>query len=623
MVTKVSIEPPGPPSAPAWSAFFPGAAIVLLAVICYIPAMDGGFTWDDDLLVTENPHLRTLQGLERIWVHDWRDPSELDYYPVTWSSFWVEWHLWGSHAGGYHVTNILLHAANAVLVWVVLRALSVRWAWLAGVLFAVHPVNVASVAWIAERKNTLSMLLYLLSLGCYVRYDDRRGWGWYAAALGLFAGAMLSKPSVAMLPVVLLLIAWWRRDRLAWRDVLSAAPFFVLAAALAMVSILHQKLVAIHGAPIRGPGEGWAFRLAVAGIVPWFYMLKTLVPYPLAMVYPRWQINAAAWTSYLPGAALVVALAVLWRYRRWCKGPLMAMLYFLVTLFPVLGFFDQYFYLYSFVADHWQYVSIVGLLALAAGGAEVLSRLVPRRAVMAAAAAAVVVLGVLTWRHSAVYADARTTWEDNIAKYPNQFLPYYNLGGILDRQGFYDQAMAYYRKSIELKDDFERPYSAIGRLLALRKDYTGAIAYFEKAKQIDPRSATVRINLGLALHLSGRSDQAVQELQEALRITERNFAAHTTMAKVLGDMGRLDEAIAHARRAVELEPTRPSARIALAKYFARAGRHDESVAQCREALRLDPGNAEARVILKLQLQEIDRHTEAAAHTQPTSAAWDE
>jgi tetratricopeptide (TPR) repeat protein len=344
-------------------------------------------------------------------------------------------------------------------------------------------------------------------------------------------------------------------------------------------------------------------------------MPTAIVPYPLAMVYPRWQIDAAAWPSYLPGTALLVVLALLWRYRRRCKGPLMAMLYFLVTLFPVLGFFDQYFYLYSFVADHWQYVSIVGLLALAAGGAEALSRRLPRRAVVAAASVVMIVLGVLSWRHSAVIADARRTWEDNIAKYPNHFFPHYSLGSILDSEGLHDQALARYRKSIELKADFGPPYTGIGIYLAGRKDYAGAMTYFEKARRIDPCSATARINLGLALHLSGQSDRAVEELQEALQITEENFAAHTTMAKVLSDTGKLDQAIAHARRAVELEPTRPSAQITLAKHLARAGRHDEAVAACREALRLAPGNAEASLILDLQLREIAHDAEVAAQTQ--------
>jgi tetratricopeptide (TPR) repeat protein len=616
MVTGISIRHSGRSSPRAWPAFLPAAAIVVLAVVCYIPAMGGGFNWDDDSLLTDNLQLRSLQGLGRIWMCDWRAQREIpDYYPLTWTSFWVEWRLWGHNPTGYHVVNVLLHAANAVLVWQVLARAGVRWSWLAGLLFAVHPLNVTSVAWIAERKNTLSMLFYLLALLCYLRYDDKAGWRWYAGALGFFAAALLSKTSVVMLPVVLLLIAWWRRDRVTGRDLLAAVPFFALAIALSIIGILYQKNVVIHGAPVRGPHEGFLFRLAVGGIVPWFYMMKAFWPYPLAVIYPRWRIDPADLSWFLPGLALLVGMGLLWRYRKRCKGILTAMLYFLVTLFPVLGFFDMYYHLYSFVADHWQYVSIVGLLALAAGAAETLSRRLPRRAVVVPAAAVVLLLGVLTWRHSSVYANARRTWEDNIAKYPGHFLPYYNLASILDGEGLSDQALAYYRKSIELNAGFDRPYTGIGVYLARRKDYAGAITYFEKAKQIDPGSPTARVNLGLALHLSGRSDQAVQELQEALKISDYNLAAHTTMAKVLADTGKLDQAIAHAQRAVDLEPARPSSRITLAKYLARAGRHDQAIAECRQALSLAPANAEARLILDLQLREIGRRAEAATPTQ--------
>jgi tetratricopeptide (TPR) repeat protein len=614
MLTKEPASSSSPWSALRRSKPFWAAAIVILALGVYIPAMSSGFLWDNDSLVADNSNLKNLQGLAWIWQCDWSGEKSIsDYYPVTWTSFWVEWHLWGKHAAGYHVTNILLHAVNAVLVWLVLARLGVRWAWLAGALFAVHPVNVASVAWIAERKNTLSMLFYLLALLGYLRYDDKAGWRWYAFSLGMFLLAMLSKTSVAMLPVVLLLIAWWRRNKVTWRDLAAAAPFFALAITLSIIGILYQTYAVIQGAPVRPPKENFFFRLAIAGIAPWFYLLKTVVPHSLAMVYPRWDINPKDLPYYLPGLALVGAIALMWRFRQYCKGAWMATVYFVVALFPVLGFFTIYYHLYSFVADQWMYVPIVGLLALAAGGMGFLAHRWPSRApwVRILAATVVIVLGVLTWRLSDTYASKTKLWKDNIAKYPDQFLPYYNLGRTLEDEGLYDEALKDYQKSLQLKPDFEKAYINIGTILANRNNYPQAALCFDKAAQINPRSVTARMNLGAMLHVMGRNEEAMFQLQQALKITDYNAGVHIDLARVLAHMGRLDEALAHARRAVEVAPTDTNARLTLATYLAQKGQLTEAIAECRQAVELDPNNDTAHNLLGLQLRTAGRNAEAA------------
>ncbi len=594
--------------------FLLAVAIVAMTLLVYIPVIHGGFLWDDDWLVVNNPHLSGLNGLARIWQctlgGDKRIP---DYYPVTWTSFWIERHLWGKNPTGYHVTNILLHAVNAVLVWLVLARLGVRWAWLAGALFAVHPVNVASVAWIAERKNTLSMLFYLLSLWCYLRFDEEGGWRWYVQALGAFLLALLSKTSVVMLPVVLLLVGWWRRDKITRRNLLASLPFFAMAIGLSILGILYQTYVVIHGAPIRPPKEGFFFRLAVAGIAPWFYMLKTFFPHPLAMVYPRWEIDPKGLVYYLPGLALVGVMALLWWLRRWCKGVLVALVYFVVMLFPVLGFFTMYYHLYSFVADHWLYVPIIGLLALLAGGAEFLSRRWARGVVPVIVAILVIVLGVMTWKHNGVYSDNIRLWKDNIAKYPDHFLPYFNLGYALDNQGFYDDALANYEKSIQLKGDFERSYVSIGNILAKRNDYLQAARYFDQALRIYPGSATARMDIGVMLHVMGRNDEAIYQLQQALNRDEYNVGVHVNLAKILADTGQMDQALVHARRAVQLDPSDADARFALARYLARSGRAEESINECQQVLNLRPDFIDTHSLLGMQLRATGRSTEAAEH----------
>ncbi len=672
MPTKVSAAQPSPLLSERRSRLLLAAALVLLTLLVYVPAMDGDFLWDDNWLVTENPHLGSFKGLVRMWTVDWwGDKTVPDYFPVTLTSFWLEWPLWGDKPAGYHVTNILLHAVSAVLLWRVLARLGVRWAWLAGALFAVHPVNATSVVWIAERKNTLSMVFYLLALNCYLRFDERAGWRWYFAALGLFLLALLSKTSVVMLPVVLLLTAWWRRDKVTWRDLLKSAPFLVLSIALSIVGILYQTYAVIQDSPVRQANEGFFFRLAVAGMAPWFYMLKMVFPYPLAMVYPRWSIDPKGLPYYLPGLALVGLLALtlwlrrwrpvslakviavvvavgialglvqgsyrmdpflkscwpylllglglvglvagLWRWKVGCRGMLAALAYFVVTLFPVMGFFTMYYHLYSFVADHWQYVSMIGLLALAAGGAEFLARRVPRGVVPVAAVIVVGVLSVLTWHRSEVCADRYQLWKANIATYPDHFLPYYNLGRVQDEEGRYDDALKNYEKSRQLNEHFDRPYTNIGSILFKRGDILAAARYFDQALRVYPDSVPARANLGVVLHVLGRTEEGLHQLRRAERVNEHSLLVQVNMTTLLMDMGRVDEAVQHARKAVEVDPSNYQPRIQLARCLAHQGQRQEAIEQATIAVALKPDSIEAHMVLGLQLQAVGRSAEAAEH----------
>ncbi|MCJ7544662.1 MAG: tetratricopeptide repeat protein [Phycisphaerae bacterium] len=615
MPTKVSVLQPSPLLPPHRSKLLLlGAVLVVLTLLVYIPAMGGGFLWDDDWLLTENPNLSSFAGLGRLWKVDWwGDKLVPDYFPVTWTSFWIEWRLWHNHAAGYHVTNILLHATSALLLWRVLARLGVRWAWLAGVLFAVHPVNVTSVAWIAERKNTLSMVFYLLALGCYLRFDDRAGRRWYVAALGMFLLALLSKTSVVMLPVVLLLVAWWRRDRVTWRDLLKAAPFFVLAVVLSILGILYQRHVVIQDSPIRSAHEGFFFRLAVAGMAPWFYLLKAVVPHPLAMVYPRWDFDPRALVNYLPGLALIGVLALLWRLRPWCKGALVALAYFVVTLFPVMGFFSMYYHLYSFVADHWQYVPMIGLLALVSGVAAFLTRYVPRVAVQAAAVVVVGALSVGAWHRSKICADSFKLWKDNIATYPNHFLPYYNLGRAQDEENRFDDALRNYEKSIQLNKGFDRPYTNIGSILARRGDIFQAARYFDEALRIYPDSIPARANLGYMLYMMGRTDEALHQLRLAEKVSKDSVLVQVDMALVLMGVGRIDEAMEHARIGVAADPSDYEPRILLAKCLSLKGLARDVIEQATVAAAIKPDSVEAHTLLGLHLRSVGRSAEAAEH----------
>jgi hypothetical protein len=429
--------------APPWAG---AAVLALAAALVYLPAMRGGFIWDDDSLVTENPAVKTINGLFSIWFGNW----QVDYIPLTMSSFWVEWHLWGPHAAGYHIVNVLLHAANAVLLWRVLKCLGVPGSWLAALLFAVHPVCAASVAWIAERKNTLSMFFYLLSLGWFLRFDDavhspvktrntgRLPW----CSLAAFALALLAKSSVAVLPAVLLLFIWWRRGRVTREDLRRCIPFFVLAVVMALAAMGIQSRAVRGGVGVihdslwvRLIGGSWAV---------WFYLGKIALPTGLTMIYPRWEIDPRAAISYLPAVLYAGLLFVFWRWRKsWGRPCLFAFGYFTVALAPALGVVDMAFFSSSRVADHFQYLAIPGILALIASLAR-------RKRLVASARAAGVVVGVLaflTCQHNKALADSRALWEDNLEKNPNSWKVCMNLHDALLREGKTEEAVKYKEKA--------------------------------------------------------------------------------------------------------------------------------------------------------------------------------
>ena len=365
-----------------------GAAVLIAAVLAaYGPALRGGFVWDDPRYVTENPVLTEPSGLYRIWFDV---GATVQYYPLVFTSFWIESRLWGLQPLGYHLVNVLLHAANAVLVWRVLRRLSVPGAWLAAGIFALHPVHVESVAWITERKNVLSGLFYLTALLAYLRFAPPDGegsargrpWRFYALAVGLFACALLSKTVTCSLPAAIALLLWWRRGRIGRSDALALLPLFAVGAALALTTIWLEK----HN--VGAQGQAWELsvvqRCLIAGRALWFYAGKLVWPLPLIFTYPKWQIDAGQWWQYLfPAGAVALPLGLWVLRRRIGKGPLVAALCFAGTLLPALGFVDVYPMRYSYVADHFQYLASIAPIALLVAVITMLARLLPSRRTVA------------------------------------------------------------------------------------------------------------------------------------------------------------------------------------------------------------------------------------------------
>ena len=592
-----------------------GLLLAVMTVLAYLPALRGGFIWDDHSHVENNTLLFGPGGLQRIWF----SLQAPQYYPLVFTSFRLERALWGVQPAGYHWVNLLLHAANAVLVWQLLRRLKVPGAWLAAALFALHPVNVESVAWITERKNTLSMLFFLLSLISYLRFDElataqratrnprqlgkpapatssilQSPSSFFVLSLLAFLLALLSKTAVAPLGLVLLGLAWWRRGRIGRRDLFCSAPFLAMALLLVPITILVEhhagsEVVRADSFCARLAGTGWAF---------WFYLYKAIWPVNLMFVYPRWQIDPANPLSYVPGLLVVGTFLLCWFFRRgWTRACLVGLGYFAVMLLPVLGLVNIYFMRYSLVSDHWQYLAIVGPLALVAagiGGALGRLRRTLRWIKPVACGSLLLALGMLTFGQSSAYKDDETLWRDTLARNPAAWMAHNNLGTALGEKGLLDEAIPQFEESIRLKPDNAEAYNSLGIALGQKGQTDEAIRQFEEAVRLKPGFADSHNNLGVALDKKGQTDEAIRQYQEALRLRPDNAECHNNLGAALGKKGQIDEAIRQFQEALRLEPDAAEAHYNLGTTLGAKGQIDEAIRQYQEALRLKPDFAEAR-----------------------------
>ena len=505
------------------------AALVVAILLVYQPAWRGGILWDDDKHITL-PDLRSWDGLWRIWFDV---GATLQYYPMLHSAFWIEHRLWGGAMLGYHLVNIFWHATAAFLVALILRRLAFPGAYLAAAIFALHPVQAESVAWITEQKNTLSAVFYLAAMLVYLYFDQTGKKPLYCWALGLFLLAILSKTVTATLPGALLVIFWWQRGRLSWKkDVLPLVPFFLLGAGGGMITAWWELKIN----NCVGPEFEFTLveRLLIAGRAIWFHLWKLCWPTDLTFIYPRWQIDPAAWWQYLFPLGVMGLVVGLWSIRRRTRAPLAALLFFGGTLFPVLGFFNLYTFRYSLVANHYQYLASLGPIILAAAGAALLFarwQPWPRRAGYAVSLVMLAVLAGLTWRQSQMYGDIETLYGKTIAENPDCWLAHGNLGVVLAGRGQVDEAIAHYRKSLEIKPDYALSHYNLGAAFAHLGRIDEAMAHYQKAVEIQPDYVEAHYNLGVAFVRRGGSTRRwpiIRRLWKSSPTTPRPTTAWAT-----------------------------------------------------------------------------------------------
>ena len=601
-----AVAPLAPAPAPVGSPRWRCALIFAVTLLAYFPALSAGFIWDDQPGHVTRPELRTVDGLVRIWTEP---GATQQYYPLLHSTFWLEHRLWGDAPFGYHLVNVLLHATAACLFAALLLRLAVPGAWLAALLFALHPVGVESVAWISEQKNTLSLVLYLCAALAYWRFDTDRRPARYALATALFGAALLTKTVTATLPAALLVVCWWHRGRLAWRrDVLPLLPWFAGSLAAAYVTASFERtLIGAQGADFT---LSVLERVLLAGRVVWFYFGKLLWPADLVFIYPRWTVSAAAgWQWFFPLAALALLGALAWHARRG-RAPLAGALLFIGSLFPALGFINVYPFLVSVDADHFQYLPTLAVFALAAAA---LTRL-PSPGLRFTVPVLALVLGALTFQQSRSYRDLFALYETTIDRNPAAWMAHNNLGSALVESGRADEAIAHFEHAIALHPNYPEGLNNLGDALNQLGRFTEALPHFEAALRLNPRYAEAQNNLGVALMATNRPDEGMARFAEAIRLKPAYAVAHRNLGLATARGGRTVEAIPHFVRAVELNPAYVEAHLEWATALTILGRFPEAVPHFETALRLDPASADAHATYARALASAGRLEESARQT---------
>lgn len=531
-----------------------GALLILITVALYVPVISAGYIWDDDTLLTANPQMRNPHGLVEIW----RGEQVRDYTPVTLSVFWLEWQLWGATPTGYHVVGILLHALCALLLWLIFRRLRVPGAWLGALLFAIHPVNVASVAWVAELKNTLSSVFFLASILTFLVARDEKRRLAYAGSLLFFLLAALSKGAVVTLPAILLLCILWRDRKVTRRDLLEILPHGLIGMAAALLTIRFQARAQHYGLI----PDTLDYRVARAGAAIWDYLLALLWPAGLSPLRPQWLPNLRSPLAWLPAlGALAAPGFFIWKRRSWGRPLLFAYGWFVIMLLPVLGFVWMALMQETPSADWWQYMAAPGIFAASAAGLFLLSE--KSRVVLPLTALALVLLGCQTVRREVIYQSMESYCSAVTAEDPHAWTLQMNLGIMLKRRG----------------------------------DFAGAEACYQQALADNPRYVEARINLSNALGASGDMPGAEREMRAALRMRPGDPVILANLAHICGETGRGNEAIALQSDAVSADPSNAMNLRMLAIMLAHDHQYAKAAVCDRSAASLLPSDIGVRLDL--------------------------
>lgn len=604
-----------------------GCFLVLLVGIVFGQTLWHGFiNYDDDLYVYQNPDVTGGLVLHKIFGAFTHATGPDEWYPLTEISHMLDWQLYGANAGGHHLTNVLLHAANSILLFLLLRKMTgALWpsAFVAAV-FAVHPLRVESVAWVAERKDVLSGFFFLLTLWMWVRYVqkrppieaksimayDPRQWTWdYYLALGFFILGLMSKASIMTLPAVLLLLDCWplSRPRFWPALILEKAPFLLVGAVAGAITVLTQKDVVQSVHDLTVPWRIGNALLAYAD-----YLWHMVFPVGLALLYPApdshlspLQVGAAA------GLLIVISAGVVMGRKKY-PFLLMGWLWFLIMLLPMIDMQqagDQT------RADRYTYLAQIGLYILITWGMTGIWRSwkLSQQVLQFAAGIILVALAVDACALTASWKDSITIWTRTLAQTPQSGVAHCNLGIALAGQGDWDDAVTNFEQALQMNPNDARVLDNLGKVLIAQKKPDDAIQYFNRALQLDPNDAKAINNSGVALGVEGKTDEAIQHYQHALQIDPRYAEASFNLGNAWLNQGKLDDAAGAYQQATQLQPNFAEAECNWGLVLARQGNMDEAIEHYQRALQINPDYAAARNNLAAAETVREKLDDAASH----------
>lgn len=604
-------------------SWLPPFALLALTFIAYLPATRASFIWDDPDYVVNNPTLRTTEGLYNIWFHPHALPQ---YYPLVHTTFWLEFQLTRLDPTLYHIDNILLHALSSILLWRILKKLNIPGGLFAACVFAIHPLNVESVAWITERKNVLSALLYFASALAYLHFAfppvrqssifNYQSPILYILSLILFILSLLSKTVTCSLPAALLLILLWKRNTTR-RTLLPLIPMFLIGAALALYTAhLESTHVGAHG-------QEWNFtpldRILIASRALCFYPAKLLIPINQSFIYPKWPINPHNPIDWLYPTLILITLILLIALRKkLTSAPLLAFLLYAGSALPALGFVNIYPMRYTFVADHYVYLAMVPLIALVSA---ILVRWTPRPFPVVL----LLPLLIATFVRAEVFQNPLTLWTDTLAKNHDSWMVHLNLAQALVQNHQEDEAATHFQRAVDLAPNLPETHGNLAMSLAARGLYDQALAQYDQALKIDPTFPEAFLGRGKIFQRLNQPGDAKREFQLAVKYfptyadawlqlgqidaSENNLQAakdaftHALSsepfnAEALNELGKVflkqrdfNNALTHFAAAVEANPNFAEARMNLGALLAAMGNQVEAERQVAEAVRLDPSLA--------------------------------
>lgn len=590
--------------------------LALLVAVAYFPALSAGFIWDDRAFV----HVAPVQELNGIW-RIWFSPSELKgeghYWPLTYTTFWLERRIWGSFwAPGYHAFNMLLHFVNATLVWHLLRrlgALPVWWAWAVAALFAVHPVHVEAVAWVIGRKDLLAAVFYFCTVLAWLRTLDGAAaarWRWHLLALLLYAAGLLCKSIGMTLPIALLAIRWWQHGRLTLDDCWRAAPFLLVAVGVGVADMrYYEEFIDVDYTFLE--------RVQIAAHSLWFYVGKLLWPAELMPIYPHWRVDVAAILPWIYALAAFAVAAALWLLRdRIGRGAMAGAAFFALTLSPTLGLVPFGYMQFAFVANRYQYLADVGALAVIVGAVAAAAAAFGKTARWAAVGLGVgllTVLSALTWQHAGIYRDEIGFFQRVLAGNPRARDANFNLGSALFQAGKREEGLAATLVSLELRPTSMKAQYGAGTMLHQLGRSEEALAHLRKALAINANNSIVQHFTGEVLVALNRNDEAEVHFRRTLDVEPRHWAAHVNLAKLLASGNRAEAAVGHLREALTIAPGRLDTALFLASLEFNLERYDAALEQYRRVADALPDNAAAWSGMGAALYHLGRPVEALRH----------